>query len=82
MVNDFERKLDIMLEYYNSFRTYAEQRRNTLRMIKDNVFKEPFSPSDKIELEHLEKLINDSNDLFPYALQVQNFKKEILKNHE
>lgn len=80
--DEFKRKLNVIIEYYNSFRTYAEQRRNALRMVKDNILKEkPFSPSDKIELEHLENLINDSNELFPYALQVQEFKEEVLKNH-
>ena len=81
-LSDFETKLDCIIEYYNTFRSYAEQRRNLLRMMKERIIKEPrFSPSDKVELEHLEKLVDQSNELFPYVTPLQDFKKEILKNH-
>lgn len=80
--DEFTRKLDCIFEYFNSFRFHAEQRRNLLRMQKEGVFEKiPFSPSDKVELEHLEKLIDETNDLFPYVIPVQEFKKEILENH-
>jgi len=87
--DEFVRKLNVIIEYYNSFRTHAEQRRNELRMLKETAYDKrnvrdeihPFSPSEKVELEHLEKLIDSSNELFPYALQVQKFKEEVLKNH-
>lgn len=83
MVNNFARKINCIIEYYSTFRSYAEQRRNLLRMMKERVIKEPrFSPSDKVELEHLEKLVDESNELFPYVVPLQDFKKEILKNHE
>lgn len=82
-MNDFERKLNCLFEYFNSFRTHAEQRRNLLRMAKEGRFtSHKFSPSDTVELEHLEKLVNESNELFPYVKPVQDFKKEILENHE
>ncbi len=82
-MDDFERKLDCIFEYFNSFRTHAEQRRNLLRMTKEGRFTgHRFSPSDKVELEHLEKLVDESNELFPYVIPLQDFKKEILKNHD
>lgn len=82
MSEDFERKLKCLFEFYNTFRTHAEQERNMLRMKKDDHIKlNPFSPSDKVELEHLEKLIDESNELFPFVTPLQDFEKEILSDH-
>lgn len=79
-MSEFERKLDCLFEYYNSFRSHAEQRRNLLRLVKDGKFsQQQFSPSDRVELEHLEKLIDDSNEFFPTVKPLQDFKKELLK---
>jgi len=52
-----------------------------LRMKKDGGLQESFSPSDKVELDHLEKLIDESNELFPFVTPLQDFEKEILENH-
>ena len=51
-------------------------------MKKNGTFEnDPFSPSDKVELDHLEKLIDESNELFPFVIPLQDFEKEILENH-
>ena len=80
-LSDFERKVKCLFEFYNTFRTHVEQKRNMLRMKKNGGFQETFSPSDKVELDHLEKLINESNELFPYVIPLQDFEKEILENN-
>lgn len=77
MENDeYKKKLDLLFEYYNTYRSHAEQERNLLRVTKEGRFKHLiFSPSDKVHLEHLEKLVDSSNELFPFAKHVDDFKK-------
>jgi len=73
---EFKKKLDLIFEYYNTYRTNAEQERNLLRMTKQGRFEHMrFSPSDEVKLEHLEKLVDSSNELFPFAKEVDEFKK-------
>ncbi len=81
-MSDFERKVKCIFEFYNTFRSYVEQKRNLLRMKKEGTFEnDPFSPSDKVELDHLDKLIDESNELFPFVTPLQDFQKEILSDH-
>ncbi len=73
---EYKQKLDLLFEYYNTYRTSAEQERNLLRLTKEGRFNHmTFSPSDRVKLEHLEKLVESSNQLFPFTKEVSDFKK-------
>jgi len=81
--DDFKKKVDCLFEFYNTFRTHAEQQRNMLRMKKQGIFHgEPFAPSDRTELEHLEKLVDLANDVFPFANPVSKCKEDILRYYQ
>lgn len=80
---EFKKKLDCLFEYYNTFRSHAEQTRNLLRITKAGRFTHmKFSPSDKVLLEHLEKLIDESNELFPFTKNLDDFKKLLVSQNK
>lgn len=76
MDKEVKEKMDLLFEYYHTYRTHAEQERNLLRLTKEGIFTHmKFSPSDEVKLNQLEKLVDASNKLFPYARIVDDFKK-------